>query len=66
MSKNKKIKMTKKGIVIELQNVVQIPKETPEERKERIRNMGSSMATKVVPSKKTYNRKKLKKSMEEY
>lgn len=66
MSKNKKIKMTKKGIVIELQNVVQIPKETPEERKERIRNMGSSMTTKVVPSKKTYNRKKLKKSMEEY
>lgn len=41
----------KKKIVIKLPKV-DILKETPEQRKERVRNSGSSMVTKVVPNKK--------------
>lgn len=41
----------KKKIVIKLPKV-NVLKETPEQRKERVRNSGSSMVTKVVPNKK--------------
>ena len=40
-----------KKIIIKLPKT-NILKETPEERKERVRNSGKSMMTKVVPNKK--------------
>ena len=46
-----------KKIIIKLPKT-NILKETPEERKERIQQSGSSMTTKIVPNKKYINKKK--------
>lgn len=43
--------MNKKKIIIKVPKI-NILKESPEERKQRIRQSGSSMITKVVPNKK--------------
>ena len=42
-------------------NPLQLIKETPEQRKERVRQSGSCYHTRVVESKKKYNRQKYKK-----
>ena len=47
----------KKKIIIKIPPI-DILKETPEERKVRINNQGSSMITKIVPNKKHINKKK--------
>ena len=36
---------------------IDIMKETPEERKQRVRNSGTSMVTKIVPNKKRLTKK---------
>ena len=36
---------------------INILKESPEERKERVRNSGNAMVTKIVPNKKKLNKK---------
>ena len=56
--------MSKKAKIIELDiELTDITKETPEQRAERIR-YASRMQTQVIPNKKKYNRKKLKKISE--
>lgn len=47
----------KKKIVIKLPPI-DLLKETPEERKARINNQGSSMVSKVVPNKRKLDKKK--------
>ena len=42
-------------------NPLELIKETPEQRKERVRASGSCYHTRVVESKKKYNRQKYKK-----
>lgn len=46
----------KKKITITLPKL-DIMKETPEERKQRVRNSGTSMVTKIVPNKKRLTKK---------
>lgn len=46
----------KKKITITLPKI-DIMKETPEERKQRVRNSGTSMVTKIVPNKKRLTKK---------
>ena len=41
-------------------NPLNLIKETPEQRKERVRESGSAYRTRIVESKKRYNRKKFK------
>ena len=46
----------KKKITITLPKI-DVMKETPEERKQRVRNSGTSMVTKIVPNKKRLTKK---------
>lgn len=46
----------KKKITITLPKI-DIMKETPDERKQRVRNSGTSMVTKIVPNKKRLTKK---------
>ena len=46
----------KKKMIIKLPQL-NILKETPEQRKERVRNSGNAMVTKIVPNKKKLNKK---------
>ena len=59
----------KKKIIIKLPPI-DLLKETPEERKARINNQGSSMVSKVVPNKRKLDKKKQrqlnKKEINEY
>ena len=51
--------MNKKKIIIKVPKI-NILKESPEERKQRIQQSGSSMITKVVPNKKRKTTKQLR------
>ncbi len=52
--------MNKKAEKAKNQKLIDLNKETPEQRKERVRNEGSSHVTKVIPNKKKSKLREIK------
>ena len=52
--------MKRRKVGVEI-NPLELIKETPEQRKQRVRESGNAYRTKIVESKKRYNRQRFKK-----